>query len=220
MQFVTRDGWGARPARKVSRRITPKGVVVHYNGPAMNLGQHASCFRAVKNTQNFHMDTRKWADIAYSLLVCPHGFVFEGRGVGVRTAANGTDYGNQNYYAVMALLGDGEEPPIEMLRGICSAIEYLRKKGAGPEVTYHSALKATGCPGGPLREWVKAGCKIDDAKPHTTIGDDMFDARDKQLLDDIHRHTPAIRTIFDKITALEAKFDELVVLVKKSEPSE
>ena len=40
-------------------------------------------------------------------MVCPHGFVFEGRG-SQRTAAQGTNDGNRRSLALMFLAGDGE----------------------------------------------------------------------------------------------------------------
>ncbi|WP_354645389.1 hypothetical protein [Kitasatospora camelliae] len=34
----------------------------------------------MRETQDEHMDGNGWADIGYSLAVCQHGYVYEGRG--------------------------------------------------------------------------------------------------------------------------------------------
>ena len=46
-----------------------------------------------------------WLDIAYNHVFCRHGYVFVGRGFGVRSAANGTAESNDAYFAV-CFLGD------------------------------------------------------------------------------------------------------------------
>jgi len=108
MKFVSRAQWGARSA-STSTNITPDGVAVHWEGPHIGSFPHSSCAALVRGIQAFHMDTRGWADLAYSAIGCPHGYVFEGRGPGHRTAANGTDDGNQRFYAVCFLGGEGDE---------------------------------------------------------------------------------------------------------------
>lgn len=163
MQFVTRKEWGARAPRNVSRRIYPErgGVALHWNGPGMGPCEHSECAKRVRGIQNFHMDTRKWSDIAYSLFVCPHGYVYEGRGAGVRTAANGTNDGNDRFYAVYVLAGEDDPFTDEARTGVIEAIEWLREHGnAGPQVVCHSDLKGTACPGPVIRAWVRSGTPI------------------------------------------------------------
>lgn len=151
--FVSRGEWGARPPRSVSRNITPHGVSVHHVGAdKVAASNHANCAGQVRGHQNFHMDTRGWADIAYSHLVCVHGYVFEGRGEGVRTGANGTNNGNQNWYAVCGLVGGTAGNYDTVTEGLIdafhSAITRLRDHGgAGAAVNGHRDHKATECPG-------------------------------------------------------------------------
>jgi len=102
------------------------------------------------------MGTRGWADIAYSFLVCPHGYVFEGRGIGKRSAANGTNDGNARYYAICGLFGQGDPFTEEMKTAYKEAINHCRSSGAGSEVKPHSAFKATACPG-LVRHWLESG---------------------------------------------------------------
>lgn len=147
--FVTRAQAGLRAPKSVSRNITPSsgGVALHYGGPATHLGDHSTCVRLWKQWQTFHMDTRGWADIAYSMGVCNHGYAFAGRGAGVRTAAQGTNDGNQRYYAVVWLGGEGEKPSQAALDAYDWCVVTLRKAGAGNGVRPHKSFHSTSCPG-------------------------------------------------------------------------
>ncbi len=152
MNFMSRDSWGARSA-STSTNITPVGVAVHWEGPHMGTPDHSECGDLVRGFQRFHMDSRGWADIAYSAVVCPHGWVIEGRGRGRRTAANGTNDGNQRFYAVCYLGGEGDPLTDAGKVGILDAIEWL----GGGEVIGHRDVTATACPGEELYAWVLAG---------------------------------------------------------------
>jgi hypothetical protein len=121
--------------------------------------RHILCGDLVRNIQNFHMDGRKWLDIGYSFLVCPHGDVFEGRGLHHLPAANGAGL-NSGHYAVCGLVGNSGlvNPSDAMLNGIRDAIEYCQAKGsAGPEIKGHRDGYSTDCPGPKLYPWVQAG---------------------------------------------------------------
>lgn len=67
--FVSRADAGLRAPKSFSRRITPGqgGVAIHYGGPALHLRDHGACVRTWRAWQAFHMDTRGWADIAYTM---------------------------------------------------------------------------------------------------------------------------------------------------------
>ncbi len=56
-------------------------------------------------SRRYHQKTKGWLDIAYNHVFCRHGYVFVGRGFGVRSAANGTAESNDAYFAV-CFLGD------------------------------------------------------------------------------------------------------------------
>src|SRR5687767_4703415 len=112
MNFVSRAQWGARPPRSTSRIGAPYWVALHWEGPKMGWPwDHSQCAAKVRSIQKFHMDSRGWADIAYSALYCGHGYVFEGRGLGKRTAAQGTNSGNDHYYALCYLGGENDGFP-------------------------------------------------------------------------------------------------------------
>jgi hypothetical protein len=149
--FVSRAGWGARPPKQVSHNITPGrgGVAVHYGGDPVRIGSHADCTRRVKAWQDFHMGSRGWSDIAYSGLVCNHGYFYAGRGYGVRTAAQGSNDGNDRFLAI-CWINPGAEPTVAALEAIAWGIATFRKAGAGTITKPHRDFHSTSCPGGPL----------------------------------------------------------------------
>lgn len=153
--FISRAEAGLRKPDSFSSRITPDrgGVALHYGGPPAHIDSHDDCVRTWRGWQGFHMGPqRRWADIAYTMGVCNHGYVLAGRGAGRRTAANGTNYGNQNFYAVVWLGGEGQVPTQEAQDAIAWAVNELRTNGgAGNRVRSHSDFKGTGCPGDHLR---------------------------------------------------------------------
>ncbi len=162
MKLLDRTQWGAREPRNVEHIAGTQGTKVHYVGEHVGLDlvdDHAHCAAMVRSIQRHHMDDNAWADIAYSALVCPHGWVFAGRGPGVLVAANGPGL-NRDHYAVCGLVGDSGliQPSDAMLNGIRDAIEWLRDKGhAGKEIKGHRDGYSTSCPGAKLYAWVKAG---------------------------------------------------------------
>lgn len=125
---------------------------------------HERCAGLIRGIQAFHMDTRGWDDLAYSAMVCPHGELFEGRGPGIRTAANGTSSGNDRYYAVCYLGGEGDPFTPAAKARINDAIAWL----GGGDVRPHSWFKATACPGDEIRRWLSAGRPVDGG-PHPTV---------------------------------------------------
>lgn len=163
IDLVTRQEWNAREPRGNYERVSStKGAKVHYTGDLVSpdiVNDHAKCVVLVRSIQKQHMDGNGWIDVGYSLLVCPHRKVFEGRGLHHLPAANGAGL-NSGHYAVLGLVGSKGlvVPPDDMLHGIVDAIEYLRAEGgAGKEIKGHQDGFATDCPGEHLYAWVRRG---------------------------------------------------------------
>lgn len=180
MKLISRGKWGARSVGLLSTNISPEfgGTAIHYVGGSGKLVSmpHSKCAGVVREIQKQHIQTNGWSDIAYSFLVCPHGYVLEGRGIGKRTAANGTTSGNLYYYAVCGLINNGETPTPQMVEAIAEACQYLRTKGkAGDKIVGHRNIISTSCPG-PLYEYVRKGTfqrkkvKEDRSYPGTLFG--------------------------------------------------
>jgi hypothetical protein len=153
--YVPRSAWGARAPREVHINITPVELAVHWEGPHMGDFPHSSCPTKVRGIQAYHMDQRGWDDIAYSDMVCPHGYVFEGRGLGHRTAANGTNDGNNRAYAVCYLSGDSDLFTEEAKHGFWAAAVLL---GMSQRTWFpHNHYFNTSCPGPQEIGWIAIG---------------------------------------------------------------
>lgn len=146
--FLSRAAIGLDPPRSISRRIWPErgGVAFHHGGYDVPILSHAGCLATWRLWQDFHQDGRGWVDLAYTLGVCPHGYVLAGRGVGIRTAANGTNDGNDRFYAICGIVGARQDVSPAMLEAFVWATAELRAAGAGMAVVGHQDLKPTACP--------------------------------------------------------------------------
>ncbi|WP_233290173.1 peptidoglycan-binding protein [Kitasatospora sp. MBT66] len=169
MQLVTRAdlGW---PESAAPPQATTQGAKVHYEGTHVAtdlLANHGLCIQEWQDIRASHLGNKveNYSDIAYSFGACPHGYLLEGRGIGRRTGANGSQPLNKGHYAIVGLVGDSglTDPTPEMLNAIRDGIELLQAHGAGPEIKGHRDGYATSCPGGPLYAWVQAGAPRPDA---------------------------------------------------------
>ncbi|MFI7643751.1 N-acetylmuramoyl-L-alanine amidase [Nonomuraea sp. NPDC049400] len=157
MQLVKRSafGWGASGA---SYAHPTRGMVIHYDGSKQGLAgkEHGACVDYWRRTRKFHMgSSRGWADIGYSFGACPHGYVFEGRGLDRIQAAQPT--GNATYYSVTLMSGPGEAPTEAQINAVRELRAWLMDKGVGPLVKGHRDFYSTDCPGDALYRLVKNG---------------------------------------------------------------
>lgn len=137
----------------------PDGVAIHYSAAdADEQANHANCAGRVRGIQNFHMDDRGWCDVAYSFLVCAHGYVYEGRGFAKRTAAQGTNHGNDRYLAVCVLANDDRDE-LELNAAVRQGLidirrAILERHPRGRETKGHRDFNNTPCPGDEIYRWV------------------------------------------------------------------
>ncbi|KAF9889266.1 peptidoglycan recognition protein 1 [Aspergillus nanangensis] len=184
MRFVSREEWGASaPNGDYTSMGSAQGVKVHYLGPSFSGREHSECGAYMKEIQDMHMSNAAegWMDIAYNMAVCEHGYVFDGRGKGHRSGANGDTQLNADHYAVLAFLAkEGvTEPTDEQVLGIQDAIAYLRRADAGDEIEGHKDGYSTECPGGALYAMVQDGSldpgKLYDGGEHTVEEGETLD---------------------------------------------
>lgn len=165
MKFITRAEAGLRPPKASSAHPHPlTKVACHWGGGGFGdwPWDHAQCYVRVRGWQDFHMKGRGWNDLAYNFVACPHGYVFEGRGVGAANAANGGIDGdgsghgdNHEYIAICYLGGQGDPFTAEAKNAFNDAaskagLEKAPWKG-------HRDLYGTNCPGEDIIRWVRAG---------------------------------------------------------------
>lgn len=157
--FVSRQEWGARPPRSTSSAITPDGDTGHYDGGDVGTVPHDRCPAMVRATQAYHMDApdHRWADIAYTSLECQHGYIFEGRWIGHRTAAQGTNDGNQRSYAHCVIAGPNDPLWAPAKRALVDVFGYCKAHGSGPSRWGHRDWHPTACPGDAVYAYIKAG---------------------------------------------------------------
>ncbi|MDQ0829548.1 hypothetical protein QF032_001392 [Streptomyces achromogenes] len=196
MKLIVRSAWGARPSRYDLVYIAgTEGVKIHYEGTYVPKSlaaadAHGSCPGHVRDIQASHLANTKedYSDIAYNAMVCPHGSVFEGRGLHRKTGANGNQPLNAKDYAVCAMLGDSGlvQPTNAMLDGLVDAVQWLRSGGgAGGEILGHRDGYATSCPGDPLYAWVKAGAHRPDGTPPGGAGGGSSIARYQVVINEL-----------------------------------
>lgn len=117
---------------------------------------HSECDDLLRSVQRAHQQG-EFNDIAYNHGVCIHGTLYELRGFGVQTGANGTSASNRDYAAVVAMMGTGDKPTPAVYAGLKDLIRAWRVKGAGHQVRTHGSITGSQCPGPEITAWVKAG---------------------------------------------------------------
>lgn len=156
MKFVKRSsfGWGPANAGYAPCR---NGLVIHYNGGNTGLYKkpHSSCVSYWKNTRSFHINGNGWNDIGYSFGVCPHGYVFEGRGWQKNQAAQ--PGGNTTWTSCTLMSGPSENPTDAQIQGVRELRKWLMGKGLKSAIKGHRDFFATACPGNKLYALVKNG---------------------------------------------------------------
>lgn len=211
MQLITRAQWRARPrGAGAATPFEPKGVAVHWEGSGWTFPwDHATCDDKVRGIQAYHMDGRGWSDIAYNFLACPHGYVFEGRGLNRRSAANGDTDVNTSWYAVQCMWGTKSgSAPEALLTAARDAIDYCRGAGgAGTLLRGHRDMQQTDCPGDQLYAWVRAGAPRPN-QPPPTGEDDMTPEQEKKLAE-AHARATWSQDQIEEGGTVDARLDEL-----------
>lgn len=150
-RLISRSQWGARQPRSTPRTASlDKGQAIHWTWKptAASLTNHwPDCYGAVTGVQSYHMNTKGWNDIAYNFVVCPHGFVFEGRGWDVRNGASGTAEANEFFLAMCFIMGEGDSMRDEYMWASQDLIEEALSRGHTNDQKPHSFFKSTTCPG-------------------------------------------------------------------------
>lgn len=170
-KIVSRADSGLRAPRSRSTGVLNRKSTGHWNGPTLTIRGstewgHELCAGIVRGIQAFHMDVRKWNDIAYNFVICPHDYIFEGRGLNVINAANGTNEGNRTSHAVMWMTGQGNPFVEGEKRGFRGAVAYISDNTSAPDDAIgHRDHKSTECPGDERYRWIHDGMPVSGSTP-------------------------------------------------------
>lgn len=162
-RLVARQEWNARtPTNRTPVPASRRGeFVVHYT-TGQELGRE-DCHEWVRQIQNYHMDNRGYADIAYNFLCCRHGDVFEGRGWDTK-GAHATNH-NASGWGVAYLGNDdpNENDATPEARAAIRALwdEAAARRGVRVPAEGHRDVGQTACPGDELQAWVHAGMPLE-----------------------------------------------------------
>lgn len=175
MDLKRRAEWGARPFTRRLPGILANPTTGHWNGDTILIDgsptwDHSECDSLVRGVQNFHMDTRRYVDVAYNFHVCPHGYVYEDRGINVVNAANGTNPGNRSSHAVCFLAGIGNPFTQEEKVAFKECVLYISMRTPAPNRAIgHRDHKSTLCPGDERYAWIRAGMPLSDMPSSPTL---------------------------------------------------
>lgn len=207
--IILREDWGARaptrtPKVKTSQRV---GLLPHWNGPRLRLDPDGvcRCENVMRGIQNYHMSATPtksaWSDFAYSFGVCPHGKVFEGRGLYWDEFATDAKENGHKWYTVFLMIGadhvnhatedyvisyGGYQFFMQNVERITpamrEALNWLRKylveqSFCDLRVAAHCDFKNKSCPGPDAVTWARANDNVDPRgviPEDGTIGDNML----------------------------------------------
>jgi len=160
-RIVRRGEWGAEALKTnhdPMERITR--ITLHHTAtlPEMTLpdGNGRSDRELVLGVQNFHRNTRGWADIGYHWLIGLDGNVYEGRALDIQGAHAGG--GNNVENLGVSVIGDFTQglPKEQQLHTVERFLaEQMRRYGILEDQLFgHRDFKPTECPGGALYTWL------------------------------------------------------------------
>lgn len=160
-RYINRNGWGARQPKSVTYWPGVRtSITLHYEG--VNIAKPTNLDagkQGIRNIQNYHM-SHNYDDIAYSFAIDQNGYIYEGRGLQVRAAANGTTVGNNSSYSICVMSGPNDQLDQVVFESISLLINHIQAYVSGNSVYPHKKWKATACPGSVLDNWIKAGMPV------------------------------------------------------------
>jgi hypothetical protein len=218
MDYVSRNelGWPASSAP--DQAVPVKGFKIHYEGTGVPEVTHSKCAGRWTAIRNSHLANVKegYSDVAYNWAVCQHGYIFEGRGWGKQTGANGSQILNRPHNAILWMGGDGgvTVPSPAAVDAIRELIQYLRAKGAGNDILGHRDGYATSCPGDPMYSLVKSG-KLEPMNEDEMKPVDVWAYRTKGETRDAYWFQRDTNALVGKLRAEIAELKKLVQQLAK-----
>lgn len=163
MPKISRQQAGLQPPRAIVK-LNASLMTAHYVGESpwghvdrsspesfRRAIDHNRCSTLWKGIWSYHTNGRGYQDIAYNFGVCPHGYVFEGRGPGVKSGAQLGNINNQTY-AWCYIGGAGD--PFTPQAGLAVTEETTTSYGL-LTTRDHSTWAKTSCAGESIRAAVR-----------------------------------------------------------------
>lgn len=159
--IIPRSAWHARaPKNHISTTWAHRTefVVHHSEGPTT---------QAVRAIQDFHMDTRGWADIGYNFLVDDAGRIYEGRGWLV-IGAQATGHNTSGIGVCYIGMNSPTDAAKHSIRAMYDEANHLAGRTLAKHGHGQLSQNNTSCPGSSLLAWVKAGMTSPGGQPAPT----------------------------------------------------
>lgn len=232
--FISRKDLGWPASAAPTQASAPLGSKIHYEGTPVSVQDHSHCKAQWTAIRNSHLANKAegYSDIAYTLGVCRHGYVLEGRGPGHQTGANGNQALNRAHYSICVLYGTNDKVVSDaVITAVREGVSYLREHGAGKEIKGHRDGYATACPGDPLYALVKSGkfepVKVSAPRSVDKVDTDMTPAQDallKKIYDSLAvkpwtyknpKLTGAVPDMHQRVVDIEKKLDAILAKLDK-----
>jgi hypothetical protein len=189
MKFMTREEWNAKPAKNRASRDLNGPTTIHWNGGGTKWANVNDTEDAKYNwmlrrqlaVQSFHMNGRGWSDYAYNFAVDPWGIaLWEGRGMDIKPASQGTTVGNNTSHSIFVPVGVGDpQVGAGCLSTIDEALAWIAATGDAEDFAVgHRDWKSTTCPGDFLYG------ALSDLNALSPVGDTGEEITDTPMLND------------------------------------
>ncbi len=157
-RIVRRSEWGAESLKpNHDPMASVRRITLHHTAEVAGMGTRRDA-DLVKGIQNFHRNSRGWADIGYHWIIGLDGNVYEGRSLEAQGAHAGG--GNNVENLGISVIGDFTRtlPAARQLRTTQRFLEAQLAYYGVPihELHGHRDFKATECPGSTLYAWLAA----------------------------------------------------------------
>lgn len=188
--YLPRTAWTQVPAAGDAMPPRPVGIAVHWPGTTSVIGatSQANMAARLEGYRRYHVNGNGWADIAYQVGVDQGGRVWDLRGIGRMSAANGDQAVNRAWLACLFLLGPGESPGPALLTAFTDwrRDKALNRYPTATRIVGHRDIRPTGateCPGPITEALIKSGRLLVAGAP-TSAPKDWFDMATQQDLVD------------------------------------
>ena len=156
--MLSRQSWGARPARAGGRPHTITRMTIHHS--AVALPDNRGIVARLQQHQRYHMDDKGWVDIAYHAAVDRVGNIFALRDTAI-AGDTATDYDTTGHFLVLCEGDFDTETVTEAQLGgaalVCAWATRQFGIGVNTLATHREVAPGTDCPGTTLQAHVASG---------------------------------------------------------------